>query len=136
MQMRARCRYMHDVTHASMDAGHTVSHRYSIVQAILLSEVSLPGAEALIEKFLPKIGDWGRRTPLNGDASALRRRQFHAKLPLYGASALRRRQFQYDFCTLCTTSQAQISVCMQGSCECCPSFYGSLVRHQVLRDGA
>ena len=31
-----------------------------------------------------------------------------AKLPLYNTSALSRRQFQYDFCTLCATSQAKL----------------------------
>ena len=42
------------------------------------------------------------------------------QLPLYSTSALWRRQFRYDFCTLRTTSQARISVCMQGRRECCP----------------
>ena len=47
---------------------------------ILLSEMSLPGVEVLIEKLLPNKywGDWGRRTPLKDDAN----------LPLYSASAL------------------------------------------------
>ena len=78
---------------------------------ILLSEMSLPGVEVLIEKLLPKIlGRLGKENLLKDDA----------KLPFYSASVLCRRQFQHDFCTLHTTSQVKISVCMQGSCGYCP----------------
>ena len=63
-----------------------------------------------IEKLLPKIlGRLGKENRSKGDA----------KLPLYSASVLRR-QFRYDFYTLRTTSPAKISVCVQGSRECCP----------------
>ena len=66
---------------------------------ILLSEMSLPGVEVLIEKLLPKIlGRLGKEDPSEDDA----------KLPLYSVSALWRRQFRYDFCTLRTTNQAKI----------------------------
>ena len=91
----------------------------------------LPGIEVFIEKSLPKI--LGR--------SLLKD---YAKLPVYSASALWCRQFRYDFYTLCTTSQANISVCMQGSRECCPVrvripelfqyLSECLVRHQVWGD--
>ena len=76
---------------------------------ILLSEMSLPGIEVLIEMLLPK-GDWGRRTPPKD----------RADLSLYSSDALWHHQFRYNFCMLRTTCQAKISVCMQGSRECCP----------------
>ena len=100
---------------------------------ILLSEMSLPGIEVLIEKSLPTIlGRLGKENPLKDTA----------KLPLYSTSGLWRRQFWYNFYTLRKTSQVKMCVSMQGSHECCPvcvcilekfcsSFYGSLVRHQV-----
>ena len=45
----------------------------------LLSEMSLPGVEVLVEKWLPKIlGRLGKENPSKDDA----------KLPLYSASAL------------------------------------------------
>ena len=58
---------------------------------ILLSEMSVPWIEVLLEKLLPKIlGRLEKENPLKGDA----------KLPLYRTSALWHRQFRYDFYTL------------------------------------
>ena len=98
--------------------------------------MSLPEIEVLIEELLPKIlRRLGKENPSKNDA----------KLHLYSASALWRRQFRYDFYTLRTTSPAKISVCMQGSCECCPYVYAfwnylpeflrhGPVHHHVLLD--
>ena len=70
---------------------------------ILLSEMSLPGVEVVIEKLRTKIlGRLGKENPSIQD---------EAKMALYSASVLWHRQFRNDFCTLHTTSQVKISAC-------------------------
>ena len=81
---------------------------------ILLSEMSLPGIEVHIEKLLPKIlGRLGKENP-----SKRRCKVAFVQRKCSVTSSVR---FLYAICTLCTTSQAKISVCMQGSRGCCPA---------------
>ena len=95
---------------------------------ILLSEMSLPGIEVLIEKLLPKIlGRLGKENFSKRHCKvAFVRRKCAVTLSV---------SVQFYMLRTCTTSQAKISVCMQGSRECCthnmcthsrpicPSFY-------------
>ena len=74
---------------------------------ILLSETRLPGIEVLIEKLLPKtIREIGEGEPLKKTMqSCLCTAQVRCDAGCFG--------------TISTTSQAKISVCMQGSRESC-----------------
>ena len=78
---------------------------------MLLSEVIPPGIEVLIEKLLPKIlGGLGKQNPfIRLCKVAFVQRKFSVT-----SSVLVR----YLYTT--HKSQAKISVCMQGSNECCP----------------
>ena len=109
---------------------------------IILSEMGLPGIEVLIEKLLPKI--LGRLGKENPSKKTMRSRLCARKCKILGRlgkenPAKKRCEVAiaqckcavtssvwYDFYTLrtCTTNQAKISACMQGSREWCPVCVG------------
>ena len=74
------------------------------------SEMSLPEAEVLIEKLLPEI---------LGRLGTPSKRRF--KVAFVQRKCAVTSSVSVQFLYLRTTSQAEISVCMQGSRECCPA---------------
>ena len=98
--------------------------------------MSLPGVEELIEKLLPKIlGRLGKENPSRRQCKVA---FVQRKCAVMSSVSVRFLYAPYN-------QSSKISVCMQGSRECCPewcthsgtiypSSYGSPVRYQVLRD--
>ena len=78
---------------------------------ILLSEMSLPGVEVLIKKLLPKI--LGRLGKENLSKSQCKVAFVQRKCA--GASSVSVRFLYASY-----NQSSKNSVCMQGSCECCP----------------
>ena len=98
---------------------------------ILFSEMSLPGIEVLIEKLLPQIlGRLGMENTSKGQCEG----------PFVQRKWAVTCQLRYDICTLRTAGQVKISVCTQGSCECCSAWARSpepfVLRQSVMPPSA